>query len=364
MRIEDANRTACAELDRRVDLSPQYRSWYQSSGRRTLAAMRRCRYSINFAGLCEFAESQSYARSTIHQYRTHLRYAMAERLIKRLADADRCRLWGRLTAAEVAEEEVERLGDGLATLVERHSNDELPEPARQDPDTDLARDALIPAQQHAQERGYQDWRLDLLRSAGRRKNDKRFEPMLIQSCSGCRPEEMRYGVRVMVADGGQAVRMRVAGAKVDDVGVRGQPWRELTVRPGPSGAGLVGELMDYTQRRGGDITVRLRHNSADPVASYCQSVWRLAHRLGYEVVSAYTLRHQFAADCKADSVPIERLARALGHTTPRAQHVYGRRDLGGTGLISLVDEEAERPIRRPGRGPEADDDVDHAPRPG
>jgi len=102
MHIHEANNIACGERDSRVGVAPQTLSVYHRSGRRQLAAMRRYGYSIDFAGLCAFAEARSYARRTIHQYRTHLRYAIADRLLTRFRDADRLHLSGHLAGARVA----------------------------------------------------------------------------------------------------------------------------------------------------------------------------------------------------------------------------------------------------------------------
>jgi len=177
-----------------------------------------------------------------------------------------------------------------------------------------------------------------------RNGDTWADVLLVQGCSGCRPAELLAGVHVQVEEEGGAVRIRVAGAKTGEDGVRGQPWREVVVRPG-AGANLVDALIRYAQEEGGAMTVRIRHESADPVDAYCSNVRRLANRLGYHGVSAYTVRHQFAADAKADGVSIERLAQALGHTTPRAQQIYGLHALGGTGMIKLESAASARPIR-------------------
>jgi len=138
--------------------------------------------------------------------------------------------------------------------------------------------------------------------------------MLVQACSGCRPCELAAGVTVQIGQGDVLV-IGVSGGKVDEVGRRGQPARIAR---------------EVAQSRPPEAVYKLGGSQRKLVDASCNRVRRLAvDGLGYKGVSAYCLRHQMGSDLKAEAVPIDQIAAALGHRTTHAQRVYGMGKQGG-----------------------------------
>jgi integrase len=74
--------------------------------------------------------------------------------------------------------------------------------------------------------------------------------------------------------------------------------------------------------------------------------------------SAYSLRHQFAANLKAQGFgPIE-IAKALGHLSVKSQKRYGSASQGQGGGVGLLAVDATREVQT---GPEADAIMDYDP---
>lgn len=149
-----------------------------------------------------------------------------------------------------------------------------------------------------------DWRAQLLSAC---KQDDRLR--IIVLAFGARPEELRKGVNLdFLADG--AVRLTIHGAKI--TGYSGQPERVITVRnPVPIlGTGFVPEVSS--------ITVK-----SDAGQAFQKRLTRLAKKLGFKGVTAYSFRHNFAADLKKMGMDANKIAQALGQQSEKTQRHYG-----------------------------------------
>lgn len=174
-----------------------------------------------------------------------------------------------------------------------------------------------------------------------------MRPALACGWVGARPNEIGLGVvleRHWTTDG-EVVQVTIRGAKVTDHS--GQPERVLWIRAtSPEGQALL---------------------SAIPTGETRTQVCRGAKRINLDwserirpamggKPSAYSLRHQFAANLKAAGLsPIE-IAKALGHLSVKSQKRYGSRSQGQGGGIGLIKAEATREVRT---GPEADAVTDY-----
>lgn len=161
---------------------------------------------------------------------------------------------------------------------------------------------------------------------------------------GCRPAELEQGVDVRRGPKGVVV-VDVPGAKVRENA--GQPRRSVAIDPksGPGQAllALLGDAPAMTVKRGAD---RIRKDFAD-----------IRRRLGVGLgLSAYSFRHQFAAEVKAKYPPTpagaEQVAAAMGHRTTKSQKHYGSKAQakGGGGILAV---KAALPVRdnRPAPAP-------------
>jgi integrase len=168
--------------------------------------------------------------------------------------------------------------------------------------------------------------------------------LLLSALFGLRPAELRRGAVVVLVDG-RYLGVKIAGAKV--TATTGQPWRKLVVpADNPVAKRLAG--MVESQGEAGRLVVSI----VDP-RKYCDFVRALSRRTfpkaGY-VASPYSFRHAFAADQKAQGLPVEDLAQALGHVSGRSQRSYGSAGQGRSPLVTKLGTQAARPVRALDRG--------------
>jgi integrase len=184
-----------------------------------------------------------------------------------------------------------------------------------------------------------DWRAQMIRAAKPRDR----LPLAVLALSGCRPAELRMGIQVEALPDGR-VRIRVSGAKVR--ADRGQPWREIVEDPR---AALGHELGHALWKRlgevGGAIEVRI-----EPAGHAFQDrVSRLARRLGFRGISAYSFRHQMSADLKAlvagGQLSGVEASAALGHASARMRKHYGHRSQSRRSGGRAPQVRAARPVR-------------------
>ena len=173
-----------------------------------------------------------------------------------------------------------------------------------------------------------------------------MRPAIAVGMVGARPQEIELGVdlRVISAKGQRYIQVMIQGAKVTDRS--GQPARQLLIDPDTvEGRCLLAGIPEG--RRRATIQRRAKRISLD---------WsqRIRSAMGGKV-SAYSLRHQFAANLKsAGSDPLD-VARALGHLSIQSQSRYGSKQQGQGRASPLVAVKADREIRT---GPEADQVID------
>jgi hypothetical protein len=176
-----------------------------------------------------------------------------------------------------------------------------------------------------------------------------MRPALACGWVGARPNEIELGVALkrFQTRQGEVVQVRIRGAKVTDHS--GQPERVLWISAtSPEGLALLSAIPAGATR----TVVRRR-------AKRINLDWsqRIRPRMGGKP-SAYSLRHQFAANLKAQGLdPIE-IAKALGHLSVKSQKRYGSASQGQRGGVGLLAVDATRDVRT---GPEADLVTDYGP---
>jgi integrase len=176
-----------------------------------------------------------------------------------------------------------------------------------------------------------------------------MRPALACGWVGARPNEIELGVLVERhwTDAGEMICVLIRGAKVTDRS--GQPERVLWIRAtSPEGLALLsaipkGEMSTKVQRRAKRINL-----------DWSQ---RIRPRIGGKL-SAYSLRHQFAANLKAARLDAVEIAEALGHLSVKSQQRYGSFSQGQAGGVGLIKAEATREVRT---GPDADLVADYDP---
>ena len=174
-----------------------------------------------------------------------------------------------------------------------------------------------------------DWRDQLLAVA----TSIELPPVLVLALTGCRPGELATGVQVETQ--GDQLLLTILGSKVSEK--NGQPIRKILVDPAHHWVKLLSVCCAGQEAA---ITVR------SPEAKLNRMLTRLAQTamvrssaLGstwnYRI-SAYSFRHQVAADLKALGAASSRIAEVLGHRSERTQTCYGQWNQGRAGGISPI----------------------------
>lgn len=161
----------------------------------------------------------------------------------------------------------------------------------------------------------------------------------VAALSGARPEELQAATFYRVGD---ALCITINGAKVSTT--KGQPWRKLVLKNDSSSE------FSYLFEKATDKPCALALPPA--VTDYPDAFSAALARAGKQVfpagcprMSGYVYRHSFASDLKADGMPREQIAAALGHAVTKTQDTYGRASGGRAGVRSLS-VTCERAIRQ------------------
>lgn len=166
---------------------------------------------------------------------------------------------------------------------------------------------------------------------------------LIMAVTGCRPFELKNGVILELVDE-DLLRIKIKGAKYKK-NKQGQKERVLTVA-----SWTVPSLFNLAYEEPYEIWINRE--------TYRKAVRRAIDKLGFDNISPYCFRHQFAADLKAElgeNWTHEDIAKALGHITDRCQQYYGHPNQNrgrGSGILNI---ESSGPVKKTrGTFPEQD----------
>lgn len=148
--------------------------------------------------------------------------------------------------------------------------------------------------------------------------------------TGARPAEIEKGVDVERVAGG--LRVRIPGAKVNDDKHSGQPVRVLLVKEDtPAGRALLAALGDAQKTTIQRKADRISKDFLDHIRPRLPASYR---------VSAYSFRHQTAANLKADLGDPSKVAEAMGHRSTRSQQHYGTKRQSQAGGGAVLDARA------------------------
>lgn len=169
-------------------------------------------------------------------------------------------------------------------------------------------------------------------------------PITVLAASGCRPAELAKGIDVVSVDG--RIVIVIQGVKVTEYS--GQPQRIISLDPLLNPFARM--LFDQLQRDKAIIVKVNRWTLFDAVKS-------AARRAGIpegKRVTPYCLRHQFAADIKAEGGSA---SEALGHATDRTQSNYGQKNQS-KGRSGVKTTKVSRPVKKiQGRGADQHDNL-------
>ncbi len=162
----------------------------------------------------------------------------------------------------------------------------------------------------------------------------------IMILTGARPEELGKSIELCALSDSK-LEIFIRGAKVSGNTDAGQSWRRLIFR-----GGLSEKIRQSVLTRDGKITVAPKQG-----LGLQKAIAAAAQRLGFQGVSAYSLRHAFAADLKLRQVDPDAISLALGHVSRSSKSQYGSARNGRAGGAMLLEVEADRALRGEVRDP-------------
>lgn len=163
---------------------------------------------------------------------------------------------------------------------------------------------------------------------------------VVMALTGARPEEMGSPVELRsMVDG--TLQILIQGAKVSQNTGGGQAWRRLYLS-----GGLAELLRQAVVNRGGLVVLPAKQG-----LGLQKAIAAAAMRLGFTGVSAYSLRHSFAADLKAARANPDAISLALGHVSRCSKSRYGAARSGLKSHSRLVAVEAASDLRGEARDP-------------
>jgi integrase len=279
-------------------------------------------------GMFEAMRATSSKR-TYYKRRAAVRHVIQEGLMHTLQEQDRQQEAGDTAAWALSIKKIEFLTE-LHAALERHDN-------------------ICPITSPSQKRSKRkmlgklpdDFRE---RMYGSMSNSKYRLAFLVAALSGCRPQELEYGIKLALTDG--RLTLNITGAKVIEGGVQGQAWREIDYSikdDHPLVAAAIEELM-----RHGNNEILVSVASKDAYTAALRRVGRMLWPRMKSEVTGYCLRHMFGSDGKAAGLSMEQLAMALGHSVTRTQSLYGQAQISkarGSGMLTPASVRAAAPIR-------------------
>lgn len=187
-----------------------------------------------------------------------------------------------------------------------------------------------------------DWREQLCH---RGSNGRYALALVLAALTGCRPSELERGIkvsRVVNAETEQSlIEIVIDGVKVKKT--QGQPIRRIRYAEDDEHPLLLmlKEVLNQSPQTPLVIQIDNAGNFSVEVRRLAASLWP-AHQ---QPITAYCLRHQWAADAKrvGDAGAV---SRGLGHLSTKTQKLYGMASQGRRGLVLRpVSVEAERPVK-------------------
>lgn len=176
-------------------------------------------------------------------------------------------------------------------------------------------------------------------------NSKYRLAFLLAALSGCRPQELEYGIKLSLADG--RLNINITGAKVIEDGVQGQAWREIEYSSTDAHPLIAAAIEELTRRQTDEILVSVA--SKDAYTAALRRVGRMLWPRMKSEITGYCLRHMFGSEGKAAGLSTEQLAMALGHSVTRTQSLYGQAQISksrGSGMLTLTSVRAAAPVRQ------------------
>jgi hypothetical protein len=163
----------------------------------------------------------------------------------------------------------------------------------------------------------------------------------VMSITGCRPQEVGYGISLLLCDDG-SIEFSINGAKTNG-GVYGQEWRSFSVL---SDSTEFRYLVDQLKMNNRKMIVK-----ANPGA-ICDKVTYLSKKCMPQLKSpatAYCYRHRFSGTLHAIGLDSELISMTLGHCADSSQVYYSSSFRTGDSGFNIFNIKSEKKVKLKGK---------------
>lgn len=165
---------------------------------------------------------------------------------------------------------------------------------------------------------------------------------LVSALTGCRPEELEYGVRIRDEDG--QLILHVIGAKVVE-GQQGQAWREIGYSTDDEHSLVQALLIELRSIGTAELLIAVESKVA--WTSHLRRIGRALWPRIKSETTGFTLRHMAASDWKASGLSEDEVSMALGHAVSRTSSFYGQRQISrGAGMLQPTSVRAATAVKQ------------------
>jgi integrase len=163
------------------------------------------------------------------------------------------------------------------------------------------------------------------------------DAIALMSITGCRPQEVGFGVSVSLCDDGD-VEFLINGAKTNG-GVYGQEWRRFSVH---SDSAEFRYLVDRLKSSNGKMIVQAN------AGAICDKVTYLSKKCMPQLkipATAYCYRHRFSGTLHNLGIDAEFISMALGHCTDASQQHYSSAHRTSDGSFLIKNIKSEKKVK-------------------
>ncbi|HGY3965440.1 TPA: site-specific integrase [Escherichia coli] len=163
-------------------------------------------------------------------------------------------------------------------------------------------------------------------------NLKCAQALIALYATGCRPDELKTGIRVNYNQQNNALSFKIIGSKLNAEQKRGIRLREVTVKITEKNLQYYKPIIDIFEKNPDAYDLKLKIESkvsfSNTVKRISETIWP---RKKYHA-SPYSFRHAKATELKnSGSFDVEEIAKIMGHASVRSQQSYGRRNKKSNG---------------------------------
>ena len=295
---------------------------------------------------CRFAKDRNLSKTSFYAYKAAYQYGMVAQLGKMLGEYNTCKRAGDHHGAEECRAAAEACCKALKNLnpdyAIRHINDPAEHASQYPGESTGSKSKKKNSKRNSLSGLPVGWQDQIHKHVA----PKYKSSVLALTVTGCRPEELRKGLRFFLSED-ELIGVRIDGAKVTET--KGQRIRKLYFDPEINELNrVIKKILDVH----GPITIKLPESNPDnpdppkTVNAFGRAVKYAASKAGpkFSGVSPYTFRHQKTSDLKKEGLSKEQRAAFLGHRSTRTQQQYGfaQQGRGASGIRRI---EISKPIR-------------------